>query len=130
MRRQYHFRKSGDDTLIWDVHRLVELSANLPVKEVSLESIRELDEPFWFGDDAPSPTCRAIAEHARLIEETDLAFPIILSRDGRVMDGMHRVARAFIKGHTRIKAVQFAEDPCPDCMNVHPDDLAYDEISA
>jgi hypothetical protein len=27
VRKQYHFRRSGDDTLIWDCDRLVELAA-------------------------------------------------------------------------------------------------------
>jgi hypothetical protein len=31
--------------------------------------------------------------------EADLAFPIILSSDGRVMDGMHRVTKAATEGH-------------------------------
>jgi hypothetical protein len=32
--------------------------------------------------------------HLQLIDEADLAFPIILSADGSVMDGMHRVAKS------------------------------------
>jgi hypothetical protein len=62
---------------------------DLPRFQIPLSEIRELDEPFWFSLEA-SPTGRAIIEHARLIEAADLAFPIILSSDGRVMDGMHR----------------------------------------
>ena len=49
-------------------------------------------------------------EHARLIDAADLSFPIILSADGRVMDGMHRVAKAALPGHETIAAVQFASD--------------------
>ena len=97
------------------------------VKEVTLEAIRELDEPFWFGDGDKAPTCRAIAEHVKLIEEADLERPIVLSQDGRVMDGMHRVVKAYVKGHERIRAVQFVCDPEPDYVDVDPDDLPYDE---
>ncbi len=124
MRRQYHPQKTPRGVLIWDVHRLVELSRNLPVKLVPLEAIRELDEPFWF-DHAPS--CRDVAEHAKLIVETDLAHPIILGADGRVMDGMHRVCKALIFGSREIKAVQFDRDPEPDYVDVPLEDLPYDE---
>lgn len=34
----------------------------------------------------------------RLIHDVDLSFPIILGPDGRVMDGMHRIARAVMEG--------------------------------
>jgi len=39
---------------------------------------------------------------------------IILSSEGWVMDGMHRVAKAFIEGLKCIRAVQFPETPAPD----------------
>lgn len=92
---------------------------------MDLDSIRELDETFWFGDKSDKPTCRAIVEHMRLIEETDLSFPIILSSDGRVMDGMHRVAKALLEGQKTIEAVKFSRDPEPDYEDVQPDDLSY-----
>lgn len=126
MRTQYHSRPSPRGRLIWNVHRLVALSADLPRVQVPLAEIRELDEPFWFGDGEP-PTCRAVADHARLIEETDLRYPIILSADGRVMDGMHRVAKAYLAGHDAIEAVRFEDDPEPDYVDVDLDDLPYDD---
>ena len=127
MRKQYHIRKVGDDTHIWDVHRLVALSENFAVKQVPLSSIKELDEAFWYDNDSAEPTCRNIAKHAKLISETDLKYPIILSANGRVMDGMHRVCKALLEEKETISAVQFDEDPTPDYMNVSLDDLPYDE---
>lgn len=67
----------------------------------------------WFGPDLP-PTCRAVAEHARRIQEARRDHPIILSADGGLMDGGHRVAQAWLAGDTRISAVRFAVDPEPD----------------
>ena len=110
---------------MWDVDRLVALSADLPRKQVPLHAIRELDETYWF--EGSEPTCRAVAEHAQLIQETDLRYRIILSADGRVMDGMHRVAKAWMEGREVIEAVQFAEDPKPDYIGVDLDSLPYDE---
>jgi hypothetical protein len=125
MRVQYHFHRTDRGVLIWNVHRLVELSKDLPVSEVPLSEISELDETFWFEHEAQSPTCRRVAEHARLMLETDLAHPIILGEDGRVMDGMHRVCRALIEGRETIRAVRFDRDPEPDYVDVAPENLPY-----
>ncbi len=94
MRKQYHFRESEKGLLAWDVHRLIELSFGLPVEQVPLSDIAELDETFWYGLEGDRPTCRSVALHAGLMERVDLSHPIILSSEGRVMDGMHRVCSA------------------------------------
>ena len=125
MRKQYHFRPSENGTLAWDVDRLVELAKDLPRREVPLSTIRELDEVYWFDGETTRPTCRAVLEHIRLIEAADLAFPIILSVDGGVMDGMHRVVKAVLRGRERIEAVQFEQDPEPDHVGRSAADLPY-----
>ena len=125
MRKQYHFRPLKHGYFAWDIDRLIALTKDFERQWVDLDSIRELDETFWFGDKSDKPTCRAIVEHLRLIEEMDLSYPIILSSDGRVMDGMHRVAKALLEGKEKIEAVQFSKDPEPDYENVQQDDLPY-----
>jgi len=55
-----------------------------------------------------------------------LKYPIILSKEGRVMDGMHRIIKALLLGHKTIKAVQFKEDLQPDHVDVQEDELPYD----
>ncbi len=93
MRKQYHFRPTDAGLMAWDVERLIVLSKSLPRTTVALSSIREIDEVYWFDDAKERPTCRRVLEHMSLINEVDLSYPIILGADGRVMDGMHRVAR-------------------------------------
>jgi len=122
-RKQYYFRPSARGLLAWDVHRLVQLSSKLPRKQIPLDRIRELDE-LWHGEDEP-PTWRAMIEHTKLMDEADLSFPIILSLNGRVMDGMHRVIKAVREGRKEIAAVQFEHDPEPDYVGVEPKDLPY-----
>ncbi len=126
MRKQYHFRPTEDGVLIWDIHRLVELSSDLPVTEVPLSDIVEIDEIYWYRNGRDYPTCRSIAMHAKLINETDLTHPIILCQDGRVMDGMHRVLKALIGGDDTIQAVKFTRNPEPDYIDVNSEDLPYD----
>jgi hypothetical protein len=123
MRKQYFFRPSDRGVLAWDVDRLIELSSQLPRRAVPLDQIRELDEP-WHGEDE-QPTWRAMLEHLRLIDTADLSFPIILSANGAVMDGMHRVVKAAWQGRGTIEAVQFADDPEPDHVGRGPADLPY-----
>jgi len=57
--------------------------------------------------------------------DCDLTFPIILSSDGRVMDGMHRVCKALLQSLSDIEAVRFVDDPEPDYIGIDPDDLPY-----
>jgi hypothetical protein len=125
MRTQYYFRRSPRGLCAWDVERLIELSRPLARERVPLAEIRELDEPHWAHERAQPLICREIVSHARLMLDCDLAFPVILSSDGRVMDGMHRVGKALLKGLSDIEAVRFIEDPEPDYIGVHPDDLPY-----
>jgi hypothetical protein len=113
MMKQFHNRSTKEGTWVWDVDRLIRLAHNLPVKTIPLASIFEFDEVYWF-DDQHRPTCRAVVSHLQRIQAADLSIPIILSADGHVMDGMHRVAKAWLLGHTEIRAVQFTQDPEPD----------------
>ena len=61
----------------------------------------------------------------RLIQDAELSFPIIMSATGAVMDGMHRIAKAVLRGDDEIDAVQFTEDPEPDHVGLGPADLPY-----
>jgi hypothetical protein len=54
-----------------------------------------------------------------------VSFPIILGHDGRVMDGMHRIARALLEGRVEIDAVRFVSPPAPDYRSCQPDELLY-----
>ena len=125
MRKQYHFWPGAHGLDAWDVDRLIELSAHLPVEEVGLEAIGEFESVYWFGDGFPPPTVRQVAEHARLIAEVDLSYPVILGPDGRVMDGMHRIARGFLEGRPSVLARRLPELPEPDYTNCLPAELPY-----
>ena len=104
-----------DGTLsVWHIAQLRKLASGLPQQRVSLESLKDLDENLWFSTYGEIPTCRAVAVHARRIYEADLDYPVLLSPEGEVMDGMHRVARAWLLGMTEILAVRFTEMPPPD----------------
>lgn len=125
MRKQYNFWPGREGLDAWDLDRLIELSADFPVRAVPLASINELDTAYWLSDERGVPTVNQIIEHFRLIQEVDMSYPIILNVDGRVMDGMHRVAQAVLEGQSTIMAVQFNYQPEPDFLNCTPADLPY-----
>ena len=94
------------------MHQFWELAEGLPVAKVRLSKLEGFDEVCWFGGPRNiRPTCRAIAEHARDIYEADLSYPIILSPTGEVLDGWHRICKAFLQGLEELDAVQLTTMP-------------------
>lgn len=126
VRKQYHFWPGENGLDAWDVDRLILLADNLPVAEVEVDAIAEIDTVYWFGDGFPAPTVREVVLHARLMQDADSTFPVILGPDGRVMDGMHRIARAILDGRPTVRARRFETLPEPDFRNCQPGDLPYD----
>ncbi len=125
IRPQYHFRKTPHGLDAFDVKRLIGLSTSLPIRTIDPREVEELEENHWYCAGG-EPTPRSIMEHLQLIQACDLAYPIILDAQGRLMDGMHRVCKAVMSGETQILAVQFTIDPEPDYVNCHPEDLPYE----
>lgn len=94
------------------MQQLWDMAAGLPSKKVRVSELNALDEIRWFSERMNKPpTCRAVAEHARDIYEADFRFPIILSPSGVVLDGMHRLCKAFLQGIEEIDAVQLPAMP-------------------
>ncbi len=80
--------------------------------KVRLSELEGFNEVRWFGGPMNiRPTCRAIAEHARDIYASDLSCPIILSPSGEVLDGWHRICKAYLEGVEELEAVQLRTLP-------------------
>jgi hypothetical protein len=124
MRKQYYFEPSAHGFFAWDVDRLIKMSQHLPRKRIQLNQLREVDESFWRT--AEKPTLRSVAEHCKLVAEADLSFPILLSKNGKVMDGLHRIVKALMQERDEIDAIQFTEALEPDYRDVLATDLPYD----
>ena len=112
MAGRYAQTRSGVRT-VWNVERIWALAEELPAVEVDIEQIRGLDEVTWFSD-LSQPTTRAVVEHCRRILQCDLSYPVILTEDWCVFDGMHRVARHLLDGKRRIVVKRFPTNPEPD----------------
>ena len=125
MRKQYNFWPGMDGLDAWDVDKLIELSADFPILEIPIEEIWEVDTAYWSTGNDSKLTVRDFADHFKLMIETDLSYPVILNVDGRVMDGMHRIAKALAEGHKTIKAVRFNYHLVPDFVDCDPEQLPY-----
>ena len=125
MRKQYHLWPAGTGFDAWDVDWLISLSRGLPVHVVTVDSVREVDAVCWFGGSTAAPTVRAVVEHARLMLGADVSVPVILGPGGRVMGGMHRIARAMLEGSKQVSAVRFLTLPESDYRDWRPADLPY-----
>src|SRR4051812_44554930 len=108
---QKHSHLTPEGRAFWHTERLWELAKDLPVVLVRVDSIGELDQNCWFVD---APTCREVADHARRIYEADLNQPIILAAEGHLMDGGHRLSKAYLLGISEVRAKQFVRTPEPD----------------
>lgn len=106
------FEQDGEVRL-WRVERLWEFSKDLPVFDYEISSFNGFDKDVWFGQQQ-KPTINNVLEHFRKIEKADMKYPIILSREGIVLDGVHRICRAHLAGQRTVLAVQFEIDPEPD----------------
>lgn len=124
MRQQYHLRKVGTDFYIWDVNKLINSLKSIKVTKTPLSEISELNHDYWSFGSTPIVT-KKIAEHAKLILECDLTHPILLCPERKLIDGMHRVCKAYIKGQTTIDSIILKKLPSPDYVNVRLEDLPY-----
>ena len=94
-------RKSGIQVHFWHVPDLLARATDLPV-----------GVDAWFGE-ACRPTIENVVDHMRRVLKADLDDPILLSAEGHVFDGLHRLARCLLEGVETIRFCQFEADPEP-----------------
>lgn len=90
----------------WSVPRLFELSKKLPVIEIPLDHL-------CLSSTYEKLTLRDLVMHMQAVNDANLSLPIIMSEDGDIMDGRHRVMKALLLNEETIKAVRFEENPEP-----------------
>ncbi len=100
---------------IWSVKRLWELTQTFPTFKYQVSSFDMFEKDIWFCG-YKKPTIKSVLNHMERIKQADLRFPIIISEEGLVMDGVHRILRAHIDGLEWVNAVQFIKNPQPDLI--------------
>jgi hypothetical protein len=104
-------RKFGGKVYKWHVPNLLAAAEGLPVRETTTDSF-DLNVDAWFGEACP-PTIANVVAHMKRIRSADLNEPILLSAEGHVFDGLHRLAKCRLEGVEFIKYRQFDVNPDP-----------------
>lgn len=92
----------------WNVTTLFEEARNLPVQTMPVSAI-DTSRKMW-----SIATHTDIVRHVIATRNANLDYPIILSEDGEIMDGWHRITKAITENIPTIKFVRFKENPAPD----------------
>lgn len=111
-------RKDGKKH-VWLAKRLWQLAQALPVFDYPVAEFSGFELDCWFGD-RHQPTINAVLAHMQRVQQADMQYPIIVSADGLVMDGIHRLCRAKLEGWPTVKAVRFINNPPPDRIEALP----------
>ena len=107
MSKQYHLWSADNGFDAWGVDQLISLSRGLPVHAVTMDSVREVDTAYWFDGGTAALTVRAVVQHARLMLDADLSFPLILARRvGDERDAPDRPASMITEAATAARAAR------------------------
>ena len=107
----------------WKARTLWKLSETMPVEHVPLESFDWQNDNFECNSLNHPPLWRDIGEQTKQILAADLQYPIVISAEGNIMDGMHRILKCYVFGLPTVKAVRFKENPPPDRIVPIQDDV-------
>ena len=91
----------------WHVERLWKLADQLETFEADTRAFLDQLETARWGE----ITGLDLLTHFHRVSHADFDHPIILAPDGHIMDGMHRLCRAFLERRETIPAVQFERLP-------------------
>lgn len=106
--------RQGDRKLYWRVEHLIAASKELPVIEQEIEPLlSQIGNSTWFGGDK-KPTISEILIHIERAFAANLDCPLILSAEGKIMDGSHRLIAAKMKGRKTLPCVRFLCNPPPE----------------
>jgi hypothetical protein len=89
--------------VIWEQHRKVRCLGD--------EFVRFSPEALVASKELLAPVYRM--SHMARVHRADLLYPILITKDGWVADGMHRLIKAHLEGEKAIKAVVLETMPEP-----------------
>lgn len=101
-----HF--TNQDGYVYGVAKLIEHSKKYKEFDLPLAGI-DLRRNCWTINDIDD-----FIHHAKRCADADLKYPIILDTCGTIADGMHRVAKAIVRGQTTIRAIRLETMPPHD----------------
>lgn len=100
------------DSAPYQIEDVWKATESLPTKEVQIDKLAKIfDTPIWADDVGNDTTVHKVLQnpdratsHTKMIENASLAFPILIDPKYDVLDGLHRLAKAYQAKQRTIKA--------------------------
>ena len=100
----------------WNLKTIWELSEDLEIAQIEVNQLwdtRYSRAWCWQQNDEEINNLFFL-HHLNRVMHADLNYPIILSEENYILDGVHRLMRAKYLGLKSISFVRFTKDPTPD----------------
>lgn len=108
------FVAMGGKLHVWNMQTIWNAAAPCASFEISVQdALHKLEDNTWRTMDY-DVTIWDVIGHTERTMNADLTRPIVLSQDGCLIDGSHRIVKAHLLGLPKIKVVRLPKDPAPD----------------
>lgn len=100
----------------WSLDYIWSISEDLEIEYVSIDFLWDTmykDIYVWLDEDEKL-TNTHFFHHLERVVDADLNYPIILSQENYILDGVHRLLKAKHLGLKSIMCKKFAMDPAPN----------------
>ena len=97
----------------WDLLNLWKTTKDFEVKEISVNHLwdQRYSKIFCWLEPEEQVTNLFFLHHMKRVLKANLDYPIILSEENYILDGVHRLMKAKHLGISTIKYVKFEKDP-------------------
>lgn len=94
----------------WWLEDLFAAASGKAYRQATLEELEILDTDIWFRGTDSRPTVKNMIAEFRRIERADCSFPVLVVTSIGLIDGSHRVAKAYLRGLTCLPCVELSLD--------------------
>ncbi len=109
-----HSHTHSDGSNVWNVEELWKAAEGMPIEHLRVELFTDqLEGTCWTDGEDEEVTPSWVLRHTRRILEADLSHPIIIDKNGVVLDGVHRLCKAVLEGREVIAAQRLVAMPDP-----------------
>jgi len=89
--------------------------SHLEAKKIALDTLEDIQNINWCGE-LYDPEMRE--HHLQRIQKADMSYAIFTATNGVIIDGSHRVHKAYLLGVSTIKAIVLSEQQLQSCLFV------------
>jgi len=102
----------------WKLERIWELSRDLVVEEIDPNTLwnERYSKAWCWQHEGEKIDNEFFLHHMERVINSDLTYPIILSEENYIFDGVHRLVKCKLLATTTIRCVKFQKDPEPNLV--------------